>query len=40
MPEDLEPFAELRDTRKLDDPEQRRVEQAQRTRDQTMDPDR
>ena len=32
LPEDLEPFAELRDTRKLDDPEKRRVEQAERTR--------
>jgi membrane protein len=40
LPEDAEPFAELRDTRKLDDPEKRRVEQARRTRAQTMDPDR
>ena len=37
LPEDVEPFAELRDTRKLDDPEKRRVEQARRTRDRTMD---
>ena len=32
LPEDVEPFAELRDTRKLDDPEKHRVEQARRTR--------
>ena len=38
--EDVEPFAELRDTRKLNDPEKRRVDQARRTRDRTMDPDR
>ena len=36
LPEDLEPFAELRDTRKLDDPEKDRVAQARRTRDQAM----
>jgi membrane protein len=36
MPEDLEPFAELRDTRKLDDPEKRRVDEAARVRDRTM----
>jgi membrane protein len=36
QPEDLEPFAELRDTRKLDDPEKRRVEAAELTRDRTM----
>jgi membrane protein len=36
LPEDAEPFAELRDTRKLDDPEKRRVERAARTRDETM----
>ncbi len=36
MPEDLEPFAELRDTRKLDDPEKRRVERARAVRDRTM----
>ena len=40
LPEDLEPFAELRDTRKLNDPEKRRVDQARRTRDRTMNPDR
>jgi membrane protein len=40
LPEDVEPFAELRDTRKLDDPEKDRVARAQRTRDQTMDPER
>jgi membrane protein len=34
VPDDLEPFAELRDTRKLDDPEKRRVEEAERTREQ------
>jgi membrane protein len=32
MPADVEPFAELRDTRKLDDEEKRRVEQADRQR--------
>jgi membrane protein len=32
LPEDLEPFAELRDTRKLNDRERRRVEKAQRAR--------
>src|SRR6202012_1376125 len=36
QPEDLEPFAELRDTRKLDDPERRRVAEAERTRDRTL----
>jgi membrane protein len=40
LPEDLEPFAELRDTRKLSDPQKRRVEQAQRARGQTADPER
>jgi membrane protein len=35
LPEDVEPFAELRDTRKLSDPEKRRVEQAQRARGQS-----
>jgi membrane protein len=40
LPDDLEPFAELRDTRKLDDAEKERVEHAQRTRDQSMGPDR
>jgi membrane protein len=37
MPDDVEPFAELRDTRKLDDAEKRRVEEAQLTRERTMD---
>ena len=36
MPADLEPFAELRDTRKLDDPEKRRAEEAARVRARTM----
>jgi membrane protein len=36
LPEDLEPFAELRDTRKLDDPEKRRVEAAEHTRNRIM----
>lgn len=36
LPEDLEPFAELRDTRKLNDPQKRRVDRARRTRDRTM----
>ena len=36
VPDDLEPFAELRDTRKLDDPEKDRVAAAERTRDQIM----
>jgi len=36
LPDDVEPFAELRDTRKLDAPEKRRVEEAGRTRDRTM----
>ena len=35
MPEDVEPFAELRDSRKLDDPEKRRVEEADRVRERT-----
>jgi membrane protein len=30
LPEDVEPFAELRDTRKLDEPEKRRVAEAER----------
>ncbi|MGD0240494.1 MAG: YihY/virulence factor BrkB family protein [Streptosporangiaceae bacterium] len=37
MPDDVEPFAELRDTRKLNDPEKRRVGEARRTRERTMD---
>jgi membrane protein len=40
LPDDVEPFAELRDTRKLNDPEKRRVDQARRTRNQTTNPDR
>jgi membrane protein len=36
MPEDLEPFAELRDTRKLDEPEKRRAEHASHVRQRTM----
>jgi membrane protein len=40
MPDDLEPFAELRDTRKLDDPEKRRVEKAERTREQIKNQER
>jgi membrane protein len=36
LPEDLEPFAELRDTRKLDEPERRRAEQAQSTRNRAI----
>jgi membrane protein len=40
VPDDLEPFAELRDTRKLDDPEKRRVEKAERTREQIRNPER
>jgi membrane protein len=40
LPDDLEPFAELRDTRKLDDPEKHRVEQAERTRSEAVNPER
>jgi membrane protein len=40
LPDDSEPFAELRDTRKLSDPEKRRVDEARRTRDRTTNPDR
>jgi membrane protein len=40
VPDDLEPFAELRDTRKLDDPEKRRVEEAERTREQIRNSER
>ena len=36
MPADLEPFAEVRDTRKLDDPRREEVEHAARVRQQTM----
>jgi membrane protein len=35
VPEDLEPFAELRDTRKLDDRQKRRVKEADRIRRRT-----
>jgi membrane protein len=40
LPDDLEPFAELRDTRKLDDPEKQRVGRAKRIREQAMRPER
>jgi membrane protein len=40
VPDDLEPFAELRDTRKLDDPEKRRMEKAERTREQIRNQER
>jgi membrane protein len=33
LPEDVEPFAELRDTRKLDEPERRKAEEASQLRD-------
>ncbi|MGI8762025.1 MAG: YihY/virulence factor BrkB family protein [Jatrophihabitantaceae bacterium] len=36
MPEDLEPYVELRDTRKLDEPEKRRVEDADRVRERSV----
>ena len=36
MPADLEPFAPVRDTRKLEDSEKERVEQADRVRERTM----
>jgi membrane protein len=36
LPEDVEPFAELRDTRKLSEPEQRRVEEADRERTRAL----
>jgi membrane protein len=36
LPEDVEPFAELRDTRKLDDPDKRKAEEAGQIRDRTM----
>jgi membrane protein len=35
LPEDIEPFAELRDTRKLDDPETERVQRAEQVRRRT-----
>jgi membrane protein len=36
MPAELEPFAEVRDTRKLDDPRKQEVEHAARVRERTM----
>jgi membrane protein len=36
LPEDVEPFGDLRDTRKLDDREKERVEEAARIRERTM----
>jgi membrane protein len=36
LPEDVEPFAEVRDDRKLDDEEKERVEEARRIRQRTM----
>jgi membrane protein len=36
LPEDVEPFAELRDTRKLDAPQKRQAEEAERVRERTM----
>jgi membrane protein len=36
LPEDVEPFAELRDTRKLDEPQKRQAEEAAAIRDRTM----
>ena len=40
LPEDVEPFAELRDTRKLDEPQQREAAEAARIRAETMRPER
>jgi len=40
LPEDVEPFAELRDTRKLEEPQKREADEAQRVREQTMRPER
>jgi membrane protein len=36
LPEDVDQFAEMRDTRKLDDPQKREAEDAARVREQTM----
>ena len=36
LPDDVEPYAEVRDTRKLDDPERERVEQAHRMQDRFL----
>jgi membrane protein len=35
MPDDVEPYLELRDTRKLDDEQTRRVDEADRARNDT-----
>ena len=40
LPDDVDQFAELRDTRKLDDPQRREAEEAGRIREQTMRPER
>lgn len=40
MPEHVEPFAELRDTRKLDVPDQRKAEEAERIRAEGLDRER
>ena len=40
MPAELEPFAEVRDTRKLEEPQKREVEHAARVRDKTIDTDK
>ena len=37
LPEDVEPFAPLRDTRKLDEPQRREADEAARIREQTTD---
>ncbi len=39
LPDDIEPFAELRDTRKLDDAQTLRVERAEHARQSAFDPD-
>ncbi|PZS14996.1 MAG: ribonuclease BN [Pseudonocardiales bacterium] len=39
LPADVEPFAQLRDTRKLDEPEKQRVAEADRIRQSTVDAD-
>ncbi|MEO6955726.1 MAG: YihY/virulence factor BrkB family protein, partial [Antricoccus sp.] len=40
LPVDVEPFAELRDTRKLDEPQQREADEAAEIREKTMNPER
>jgi membrane protein len=40
LPDDVEPFAELRDTRKLDDAQTERIEQADRARQSAFETDR